>query len=143
MPFDPVAWINTPRWQASRLGLERMIGLLDRMGRPQDALRFVHVAGTNGKGSTCAYLASILQAAGLRVGLFTSPYILRFEERIRVNGRDITGEELARAVEAVRPHAEAMEAACGDHPTEFELMAAVALEHFRAVACDKIGRAHV
>ena len=136
MPFDPVAWINTPRWQASRLGLERMIDLLDRMGRPQDALRFVHMAGTNGKGSTCAYLASILQAAGLRVGLFTSPYILRFEERIRVNGRDITGEELARAVEAVRPHAEAMEAACGDHPTEFELMAAVALEHFRAVACD-------
>ncbi|WP_302962348.1 folylpolyglutamate synthase/dihydrofolate synthase family protein [uncultured Adlercreutzia sp.] len=136
MPFDPVAWINTPRWQASRLGLERMIDLLDRMGRPQDALRFVHVAGTNGKGSTCAYLASILQAAGLRVGLFTSPYILRFEERIRVNGRDITEEELARAVAAVRPHTEAMEAACGDHPTEFELMAAVALEHFRAVACD-------
>ena len=136
MSFDPVAWINTPRWQASRLGLERMIDLLNRMGRPQDALRFVHVAGTNGKGSTCAYLASILQAAGLRVGLFTSPYILRFEERIRVDGRDITGEELARAVEAVRPHAEAMEAACGDHPTEFELMAAVALEHFRAVACD-------
>ncbi len=136
MSFNPIAWINTPRWQASRLGLERMIGLLDRMGRPQDALRFVHVAGTNGKGSTCAYLASILQAAGLRVGLFTSPYILRFEERIRVNGRDITEEELARAVEAVRPHAEAIEAACGDHPTEFELMAAVALEHFRAVACD-------
>ncbi|WP_330857461.1 bifunctional folylpolyglutamate synthase/dihydrofolate synthase [Adlercreutzia muris] len=136
MSFNPIAWINTPRWQASRLGLERMIGLLDRMGRPQDALRFVHVAGTNGKGSTCAYLASILQAAGLRVGLFTSPYILRFEERIRVNGHDITGEELARVVEAVRPHAEAMEAACGDHPTEFELMAAVALEHFRAVACD-------
>lgn len=136
MSFDPVAWINTPRWQASRLGLERMIDLLNRMGRPQDALRFVHVAGTNGKGSTCAYLASILRAAGLRVGLFTSPYILRFEERIRVDGRDITEEELARAVEAVRPHAEAMEAACGDHPTEFELMAAVALEHFRAVACD-------
>lgn len=136
MSFDPVAWINTPRWQASRLGLERMIELLNRMGRPQDALRFVHVAGTNGKGSTCAYLASILRAAGLRVGLFTSPYILRFEERIRVDGRDIAEEELARAVEAVRPHAEAMEAVCGDHPTEFELMAAVALEHFRAMACD-------
>lgn len=136
MSFDPVAWINTPRWQASRLGLERMSDLLDRMGRPQDALRFVHVAGTNGKGSTCAYLASILRATGLRVGLFTSPYILRFEERIRVNGCDITEEELAQAVAAVRPHAEAMEAACGDHPTEFELMAAVALEHFRAVACD-------
>lgn len=136
MVFDPVAWINTPRWQASRLGLERMTDLLERLGRPQDALHFVHVAGTNGKGSICAYLARILEAAGYTVGLFTSPYILRFEERIRVNGADITGEELTRAVAAVRPVAEAMEAATGDHPTEFELMAAVALEHFRAAACD-------
>ena len=72
---DAVAWINTPRWQASRLGLDRMTGLLSRLGSPQDSLRFVHVAGTNGKGSTCAYLASILQAAGYKVGLFTSPFI--------------------------------------------------------------------
>lgn len=136
MAFDPVTWINTPRWQASRLGLDRMVDLLERMGRPQDSLRFVHVAGTNGKGSTCAYLASILQAAGYRVGLFTSPFVFCFEERIRVNGENISADELARAVEVVRPHAEAMEAACGDHPTEFELMAAVAFEHFRARACD-------
>ncbi|MEC4271709.1 folylpolyglutamate synthase/dihydrofolate synthase family protein [Adlercreutzia sp. R25] len=134
--FDPVAWINTPRWQASRLGLERVRDLLDRMGRPQDALRFIHVAGTNGKGSTCAYLASILQTAGYKVGLFTSPFIERFEERIRMNGANITDEELLRAVAAVRPAAEAVEAACGDHPTEFELMAAVAFEHFRACGCD-------
>lgn len=134
--FDPVAWINTPRWQASRLGLSRMVDLLERLGRPQDELRFVHVAGTNGKGSVCAYVASVLQAAGYKVGLFTSPFILCFEERIRVNGENITGEELARAVAAVRPAAAAVEAACGDHPTEFELMAAVAFEHFRAVGCD-------
>lgn len=70
--FDPVAWINTPRWQASRLGLSRMVDLLERLGRPQDELRFVHVAGTNGKGSVCAYVASVLQAAGYKVGLFTS-----------------------------------------------------------------------
>lgn len=134
--FDPVAWINTPRWQASRLGLSRMVDLLERLGRPQDELRFVHVAGTNGKGSVCAYVASVLQAAGYKVGLFTSPFILCFEERIRVNGENITGEELARAVAAVRPAAEAVEADTGDHPTEFELMAAVAFEHFRAVGCD-------
>ena len=134
--FDPVAWINTPRWQASRLGLSRMVDLLERLGRPQDELRFVHVAGTNGKGSVCAYVASVLQAAGYKVGLFTSPFILCFEERIRVNGENITGEELARAVAAVRPAAEAVEAASGDHPTEFELMGAVAFEHFRAVGCD-------
>ena len=89
--FDPVAWINTPRWQASRLGLSRMVDLLERLGRPQDELRFVHVAGTNGKGSVCAYVASVLQAAGYKVGLFTSPFILCFEERIRVNGENITG----------------------------------------------------
>lgn len=134
--FDPVAWINTPRWQTSRLGLSRMVDLLERLGRPQDDLRFVHVAGTNGKGSVCAYLASVLQAAGFKVGLFTSPFILCFEERIRVNGENIRAEELARAVQAVRPAAEAVEADTGDHPTEFELMAAVAFEHFRAVGCD-------
>lgn len=134
--FDPVAWINTPRWQTSRLGLSRMVDLLERLGRPQDDLRFVHVAGTNGKGSVCAYLASVLQAAGYKVGLFTSPFILCFEERIRVNGESIRAEELARAVQAVRPAVEAVEADTGDHPTEFELMAAVAFEHFRAVGCD-------
>lgn len=133
---DAVAWINTPRWQASRLGLDRMTDLLSHLGNPQDGLRFVHVAGTNGKGSTCAYLASILQAAGYKVGLFTSPFIECFEERIRINGANITADELARAVAAVRPAAEAVEDACGDHPTEFELMAAVAFEHFRAMACD-------
>ena len=134
--FDPVAWINTPRWQASRLGLSRMVDLLERLGRPQDELRFMHVAGTNGKGSVCAYVASVLQAAGYKVGLFTSPFILCFEERIRVNGENIRAEELARAVQAVRPAAEAVEADTGDHPTEFELRAAVAFEHFRAMGCD-------
>lgn len=137
-PIDPVAWINTPRWQASRLGLDRMVALLEELGRPQDDLRFVHVAGTNGKGSTCAYLASILQAAGYRVGLFTSPFIECFEERIRVNGANITTEELSRAVAAVRPCAEAVEKRTGDHPTEFELMAAVAFEHFRSSMCDVV-----
>ena len=61
--FDPIAYINEPRWQESRLGLERITALLDRMGRPQDRLKFVHVAGTNGKGSTCAYMASVLHEA--------------------------------------------------------------------------------
>lgn len=136
--IDPVAWINTPRWQASRLGLDRMVALLEELGRPQDDLRFVHVAGTNGKGSTCAYLASILQAAGYRVGLFTSPFIECFEERIRVNGVNITTEELSRAVAVVRPCAEAVEKRTGDHPTEFELMAAVAFEHFRSSGCDVV-----
>lgn len=136
MDFDPIAYINTPRWQASRLGLERIRELLERLGRPQDRLKFVHVAGTNGKGSICAYLASILGAAGYRTGMFTSPYIERFEERIRVDGVMISPDELRDVTLAVREHAEAMARKTGDHPTEFELMTAVALEHFVRCGCD-------
>lgn len=136
MDFDPIAYINTPRWQASRLGLERIRELLERLGRPQDRLKFVHVAGTNGKGSICAYLASILGAAGYRSGMFTSPYIERFEERIRVDGVMISPDELRDVTLAVREHAEAMAEETGDHPTEFELMTAVTLEHFARCGCD-------
>ena len=136
MDFDPIAYINTPRWQASRLGLERIRELLERLGSPQDRLKFVHVAGTNGKGSICAYLASILGAAGYRTGMFTSPYIERFEERIRVDGVMISPDELRDVTLAVREHAEAMAEETGDHPTEFELMTAVALEHFARCGCD-------
>ena len=136
MDFDPIAYINTPHWQASRLGLERIRELLERLGRPQDRLKFVHVAGTNGKGSICAYLASTLGAAGHRTGMFTSPYIERFEERIRVDGAMISPDELRDVTLAVREHAEAMAEETGDHPTEFELMTAVALEHFARCGCD-------
>ena len=136
MPFDAIEYINTPRWLTSRLGLERIRELLDRLGRPQDRLRFVHVAGTNGKGSTCAFTASILAEAGFKTGLFTSPYVETFHERIRVNGRNISDEDLTAATLRVRECAEAMEAEGGEHPTEFELMTAVALVHFAHVGCD-------
>ncbi len=136
MAFDPVAYLNEPRWLESRLGLDRIRALLDRMGRPQDQLRFVHVAGTNGKGSACAYIASILQEAGLKTGLFTSPYIVEFGERIRIDSQMISLEDLSEVTRAVRDEAEALTEQTGDHPTEFELMCAVALEHFAREACD-------
>lgn len=136
--FDPIAYINEPRWQKVRPGLERITELLERMGRPQDRLKFVHVAGTNGKGSTCAYIASVLQAAGYRTGLFTSPYIIDFEERIRVNGENIPKDDLRDVTLFVRDHAEAMAELIGEHPTEFELMTAVAFEHFARSACDVV-----
>ena len=136
MPFDAIEYINTPRWLTSRLGLERIRELLDRLGRPQDRLKFVHVAGTNGKGSTCAFTASILAEAGFKTGLFTSPYVETFHERIRVNGRNISNEDLTAATLRVRECAEAMVAEGGEHPTEFELMTAVALVHFAHVGCD-------
>ena len=136
MPFDAIEYINTPRWLTSRLGLERIRELLDRLGRPQDRMKFVHVAGTNGKGSTCAFTATILAEAGFKTGLFTSPYVETFHERIRVNGRNISDEDLTAATLRVRECAEAMEAEGGEHPTEFELMTAVALVHFAHVGCD-------
>ena len=134
--FDPVAYINDPAWHSSCYGLERIESLLDRMGRPQDKLKFVHVAGTNGKGSTSAYISSILTQAGYKTGLFTSPYIITFEERIRVNGEMIPANDLREVTLFVREHAEAIARETGEHPTEFELMTAVALEHFARSGCD-------
>lgn len=134
--FDPVAYINDPSWHSSCYGLERIESLLDRMGRPQDKLKFVHVAGTNGKGSTSAYISSILTQAGYKTGLFTSPFIIAFEERIRVNGEMISPKDLREVTLFVREHAEAIARETGEHPTEFELMTAVALEHFARSACD-------
>lgn len=134
--FDPVEYLNEPRWRASKPGLERIDALVKELGDPEDGLRFIHVAGTNGKGSICAYIASILEETGLKVGLFTSPYIERFEERIRVGGQDISREDLTKATSVVRDAALAVEARLGEHPTEFELMCAVALVHFKDVGCD-------
>lgn len=130
--FDPVAYINEPRWRTMSLGLQRIEELLGALGNPQDQLRFVHVAGTNGKGSTCSFISCILQEAGYRVGLFTSPYIEQFEERIRINGRNIPLERLTQVTLKVKAAAESMES----HPTEFELMTAVAFTYFAEEHCD-------
>ena len=111
--FDAVAYINTPRWQKVSLGLERTQLLMEKLGRPQDKLKFVHVAGTNGKGSTCVYAANILQAAGYKTGMFTSPYIETFEERIQVNGQLIPIDELTEVTLAVRDAAEEVERETG------------------------------
>ena len=92
----------------------------------------MHIAGTNGKGSTAAMLASILRRAGYRVGLYTSPYIIRFNERMQVNGSPISDDELCALTEYVRPHAEAM----AQHPTEFELITALGFEYFKRQRCD-------
>lgn len=114
------------------LGLERIEELLAKLGNPQDALRFVHVAGTNGKGSTCSFISSILEESGYKVGLFTSPYIELFEERIRINGENISLQRLSEVTLKVRDAAEAM----ASHPTEFELMTAVAFTYFAEEKCD-------
>ena len=96
---EAIAYIHSYQRKAHAPGLDRMRILLDRLGNPQKQLRFVHVAGTNGKGSTCACMAAVLQAAGYRVGLNTSPYLITFHERIRVNGEMISDEALADLTE--------------------------------------------
>jgi len=87
----------------AHFGLERVQRLAARAGNPQAKLRFIHVAGTNGKGSTCAMLESIYRAAGLRVGLFTSPHLVSFRERIQINRQLIAQAEVTRLVEEIRP----------------------------------------
>lgn len=130
--FDPIAYINEPRWQQSRLGLDRIHELLDLLERPQDRLRFVHVAGTNGKGSTSTYLAAILQAAEYKTGLFTSPYIEHFCDRIKIDACDIPLDALREVTLQVKAAADEMV----DHPTEFELMTAVAFLYFAQENCN-------
>ena len=129
---EAIEYIHSYQWEKHAPGLNRIRDLLARLGDPQKELKFIHVAGTNGKGSTCAMLDSVLRAAGYRVGLNTSPYIMTFHERIRVDGEMISNEALASLVERVRPAAEAME----EHPTEFELITAIAMLYFKEQKCD-------
>ena len=131
---EAIQYIHSNSWHKRKPGLERIKALLDALGNPQKAFRCIHVAGTNGKGSVCAMLDSILRAAGHRVGLFTSPYIRRFHERIQANGNQISDEELADVTAYVRPFAEAME----ETPTEFELITAIGFEYFRRVGVEYV-----
>lgn len=106
-------------------GLENMRALMAKLGNPQERLTMVHVAGTNGKGSCCAMTERVLRAAGYKTGLYTSPYIEVYNERIRLNGEPIAGEKLAALVESVWPAVEECEKE-GVHVTEFELGTALA-----------------
>ena len=129
---EALSYIHSICWKGSKLGLDRTRELLGKLNDPQKELKFIHIAGTNGKGSTAAMLSSILEEAGYRVGLYTSPFINRFNERMQVNHQPIPDEELAALTEYVRPHADAM----ADSPTEFELITALAMVWFARQKCD-------
>lgn len=125
-------YIHAVQWAGHKPGLSRTRALLAALGSPQDKLKFVHVAGTNGKGSTAAMLASCLAAAGYKTGLYTSPFINRFNERIQINGAQIPDDALVRLVERIKPAADAME----DTPTEFEIITALGMLYFAGESCD-------
>lgn len=134
--FDPIAYMTQPRLLTISLGLTRIRRLMHLLGNPQQQLRFVHIAGTNGKGSTAAYIHSILCSAGYKTGLFTSPYIINFEERIRINDVSIPLNVLHDIGLRVRDAALRVQQECNEHPTEFELITAAALLYFAQERCD-------
>jgi dihydrofolate synthase/folylpolyglutamate synthase len=127
-------FIHRTDWKGSRLGLDRMRTLMHTLGDPQQELKFLHVAGTNGKGSTAAMLASILTAAGYKTGLYTSPHLWRINERFSIDGTEISDEALCKAAEQVAQAAAAMD----DRPTEFEILTATAFVYFCAQQCDYV-----
>ena len=118
--------------KGTKPGLDRVGRLLQALGNPQQKLKFVHIAGTNGKGSTASMSASILQQAGYKTGLFTSPYIYRFNERIQINGQQIPDEEVINLTARLRRLAENLP----EMPTEFDFVTAMAMEYFAAEECD-------
>ncbi|HSP46717.1 MAG TPA: Mur ligase family protein, partial [Clostridiaceae bacterium] len=120
----------------SILGLERIEKLLERMGNPQDRLKYIHVGGTNGKGSTVTFISSMLIEAGYRVGIYTSPSIHNFNERIRINDRDIADEDIASLITMIKGKVEEMVSDGEENPTEFEITTAMAFQYFHDQACD-------
>ncbi|MEW6523766.1 MAG: folylpolyglutamate synthase/dihydrofolate synthase family protein [Bacillota bacterium] len=122
----------------SRLGLERVTRLLELAGRPQDQVRAVHIAGTNGKGSVTSMVASILQAAGYRTGMYISPYLERFTERAGIGNEEIPKDTVARLVGQLIPLIERMVAEGHEHPTEFEVVTAMAFLYFAQEKTDLV-----
>ena len=126
-----VNYIHSLYRPGNKPGLHRIRQLLALLGNPEKDLKFVHIAGTNGKGSTAAMTASILCKAGYKAGMFTSPYIYRFHERIQMDGQQITDEKLLPLILKVKALAETME----EMPTEFEFVTALAMEYYRNENC--------
>jgi dihydrofolate synthase/folylpolyglutamate synthase len=128
-----VEWLFATQQRGVKLGLENMRRLLTALDEPEKVLKFIHVAGTNGKGSVCAMLDSLARSAGIRSGLFTSPHLVRFNERIQVDGIPIDDDSLIRGIQRIqeRIHEDY-------HPTFFEITTALAFDHFRARNVDLV-----
>ena len=124
---EALEYIHSINWEFCKPGLERIGALCEGLSHPERGLKFIHVAGTNGKGSFCAMTERILREAGYKTGLFTSPYVRFFNERMMYCGEPISDGELAEICTYVKPVADGMT----EKPTEFELITAIAFEYFR------------
>lgn len=134
---DSVKYIHSLLKFGMNLGLRRISALLKELGNPQEKLEFIHVAGTNGKGTTSTMLSSILCAAGKKTGLFTSPYVFDFCERIQINNKNIPHDDLSLVVERVKNACDRLSSK-GTEPTEFEAITAAAMLYFYEQKCDAV-----
>jgi dihydrofolate synthase/folylpolyglutamate synthase len=128
-----IDWLFGTQYRGVKLGLENVRTLLKAMGEPQSALRFIHVAGTNGKGSVCAMVDSICRSVGIKTGLFTSPHLIRFSERIQINGLPIDDADFVRGIQRIRALIDEER-----HPTFFEITTALAFDYFRSQGADLV-----
>lgn len=127
---ESIDWIHSVNRFGMKLGLDNIRMLTEALGNPQDKYKIIHVAGTNGKGSVCAMTASILKEAGYKVGLYISPYLEEFNERIQINGVNISNDDLARLATEVKGIIDDMVSNGLMHPTEFEVVTAIGLKYF-------------
>jgi len=126
---DALSWLYSYSKYGSKLGLERITGLLNLLNNPHHKLQAIHVTGTNGKGSVCRFLGSILTHAGYKTGIYLSPHLERFSERMLINGNEISDEELIQLVQQIKPVISKLEKK-GIIPTFFEIITAMAFTHF-------------
>lgn len=135
---DVIELVNTNRGTGQKENLYRMRLLLNKLGNPQQALKCVHVAGTNGKGSTSAFLSHILREAGIKTGVYTSPHLEKINERVMIDGVLITDSAFIQTTEAVARHVESVEEETGERLYSFEILTAVALLYFKEQECELV-----
>lgn len=131
---EAIALLHGANWKHTKIGLERMRDFMHALGDPQEKLRYVHIAGTNGKGSACVMTQSLLTAAGFRTGLYISPHLDQFNERLSIDGQMISDADLRRLAARVRAAAETL----GEEPTDFEMITAMAFCWFEEQHCDLV-----
>lgn len=135
---EVIALVNTNRGNGKKENLNRMRLLMNKLGNPQDQLKFIHIAGTNGKGTTASFIASILSETNIRTGLFTSPHLEVINERIQINQENITDASFIQCTERVAPYVQAVEAELSETLYSFEILTAVAFVYFAEKNCDLV-----